>query len=177
MSREHWNVIQCAILGKRVITFSYYNRNGEQSTRRIEPHQLLFKQNHWYVIGYCEKRQKIRNFKLSRIKNLQITEEVFEHKQFLEKEEPEFTNCVKYVKINLVLKIHTSQAYRVYDEFDEGQIIKNTDDTFTVRATCTDNEWVYGNILSYGPYAEVLEPEYIRMVIKTKLQEAAGYYI
>ena len=42
--------------------------------------------------------------------------------------------------------------------------------------TWPEDDWVYGTILSYGEYAEVLEPERIRDVIKEKAKMIAEKY-
>ncbi len=40
-----------------------------------------------------------------------------------------------------------------------------------------ENEWLYGYIMSFGEYAEVLEPTYIRDIIKTKIEKMINNYL
>ena len=68
-------------------------------------------------------------------------------------------------------------AYRVYDEFDEDCAERQTDGGFVVTVTWSEDEWVYGTILSFGEYAEVLEPERLREVIKNKTLKTVKKYL
>ena len=45
---------------------------------------------------------------------------------------------------------------------------KPADGDFIVNMSYPENEWLYGYIMSFGEYAEVLEPTYIRDIIKTE---------
>ncbi|NMA24357.1 MAG: WYL domain-containing protein [Clostridiales bacterium] len=43
------------------------------------------------------------------------------------------------------------------------------DGSYIITAKYPEDDWVYGTILSYGEYIEVLEPAHIREIMKTKL--------
>jgi len=42
--------------------------------------------------------------------------------------------------------------------------------------TYPEDEWVYGHIMSFGNYVEVIEPEHIRDIVREKMKEALKYY-
>ena len=46
-----------------------------------------------------------------------------------------------------------------------------------VNMSYPENEWLYGYIMSFGEYAEVLEPTYIRDIIKTKIEKMINNYL
>ncbi|MBW8348023.1 WYL domain-containing protein [Bacillus sp. IITD106] len=71
--------------------------------------------------------------------------------------------------VDLTLQLQPATAHRVYDEFDESNIRKNGDGSFTVTVTYPEDEWVY--ILSFGDSAEVIEPERVRDKIKARLEK------
>ena len=48
---------------------------------------------------------------------------------------------------------------------------------FIVNMSYPENEWLYGYIMSFGEYAEVLEPTYIRDIIKTKIEKMINNYL
>ena len=79
--------------------------------------------------------------------------------------------------VTLVLKIDEKMAYRVCDEFDEKDVVKNLDGSFTATVNFPNGDWIYGYVLSYGNYAEVIQPNHIREIIRTKLEEALKKYI
>ena len=68
-------------------------------------------------------------------------------------------------------------TYRVYDEFDETNVEKQPDNSFIVTVTWPEDDWVYGTILSYGEYIEVIEPEHIKEIIKNKMLKSVKKYL
>ncbi len=166
-----------AILERRVAEFDYYGTGGEMTHRRIEPIQLWFKSKSWYIKGYCLIRQDMRLFKLSRVRNLIVTNERFAERDLLAIPPKSTRSDRQKTDVTLKLKIAPEMTYRVYDEFGDESAIKQPDGSFLVTVTWPEDEWVYGTILSYGEYIEVLEPERIRQIIKEKAQKTADKHL
>ena len=59
-----FNDIKKAILDRYVISFEYFNHQGNHVFRHIQPLKLLFKGKAWYVYGFCLLRNEYRFFKL-----------------------------------------------------------------------------------------------------------------
>lgn len=172
--RAKFNLLKMSILNRCVVNFSYFSSYGEKTERAIEPLKLLFKGQGWYVYGYCRTKKDFRIFKLTRIKELNSTNEIFE------RDVPETivdkTELKNNKTITLVLKVDTSMAFMLYDVFDNECIVKNLDGSFTVTTTVPEGEWIYGYILSFGCMAEVLEPKSVRDIIKNKFEEGLKIY-
>src|SRR4051812_12198072 len=49
------------------VTFTYRSREGETTTRRLEPWVLTSRGSHWYVVGFDRDRAARRSFRLSRV--------------------------------------------------------------------------------------------------------------
>lgn len=174
--RGTFNLLKTAIVNRRVITFNYFSSYGEKTVRTVEPSQLWFKNKAWYLKGRCLSKQAFRTFKLTRMKNVLMTENSFE-KELVFKElvnEPAQEN--NYKRVYLKLRFKPSVAYRVYDEFDENEIVKNPDGTFDVSISHPEDEWVYGYILSFGSFVEVIEPKHIQDIIIKRLEETLKQY-
>lgn len=173
-----YQLLRTAILQQRVIVFDYYNSYGQFSRRRVEPLQLWFKHKTWYLRAYCTDKEAVRLFKLTRMKRLEQLEDIFEECPLLRTDgllpDPPSRQTPS---IQLVLRIDASQAYRVFDEFEEEQITKEQDGSWLVTVEYPEDEWVYGYLMSYGPYAEVLAPAHIRDMLKERLQLAANRYL
>lgn len=174
-SEENFSLLKHAILNTKVVSFDYYSSYGEKTTRSVEPIQLWFKDKNWYLKAFCKLKEGQRVFRLSRIKNLFVSDEVFIRKPIEIQDESRNLDQNQEI-INLKLNINFSQSYRVYDEFDHEQITVNDDNTFTVSASYPQGEWVYSYILSFGPDAIVLEPEYVKNIIKAKLNKMINKY-
>lgn len=174
-----FEILKTGILEKRVVEFDYYNSTGEKLHRRFEPVQLWFKHRAWYVKGYCLSRGGMRMFKLSRTLNPVLTEEGFPPRDLLAaalsgNEAPE---APPSRDVSLKLKISPEMTFRVYDEFDEEQIEKQPDGSFLVTVLWPEDQWVHSFILSFGEYAEVLEPAHMKRLIKEKLQKSLEHYL
>jgi predicted DNA-binding transcriptional regulator YafY len=174
---QFFNAFKAAILERRIAEFDYYSTFGEKIRRRIEPIQLWFKSKAWYVKGFCLTRQDVRTFKLTRVKNLVLTHETFTERDLLSSAITSETNGHQKQEVILKLRIEPLMAYRVHDEFDEHMIEKQPDGSYIITAKYPEDDWVYGTILSYGEYIEVLEPIHIREIIKTKVQNITKKYI
>lgn len=71
--------------------------------------------------------------------------------------------------VKIKVEIDKSQAYRVYDEFCEENIIKKENGDFEVLMENYENDWLYGYLLSYGEHLRILEPERIKNIILEKI--------
>ncbi|HLY49530.1 MAG TPA: WYL domain-containing protein [Solirubrobacteraceae bacterium] len=61
--------IETAIFRRKTILFDYYTmQRGDVGTRRVDPYQLLYQGNQFYLVGRSHERGAIRVFRLSRIR-------------------------------------------------------------------------------------------------------------
>ncbi len=166
---EDFSDIKNAIFEKYIIEFDYYNTKGEKTHRRVEPINMWFKAHSWYFNGFCLVKQGMRLFKLSRTRNITVTDEQFTQRDFAAENE----HCEQIdtfpKRVTLVMKIAPEMAYRAYDFFGDEDIIINDDGSLTVTQwEEPEDNGMYGFILSFGEYAEVLEPKHIRDIINEK---------
>ncbi len=173
IQEERFDIIKSAILNKQLVQFTYYNSNGEESKRIVEPLQIWFKDKSWYLVSYCKLKQDYRIFKIARIKEVNMLQEHFERE--LPKEEDNEKHNFKIIELEL--EINKAMTYRVYDEFESKEITKKEDGNFIIKVKYPENEWVYGYILSFGEYAKVLNPTYAKSIIKDKLQKTLKNYL
>lgn len=173
--KEKFKLLKSAIINKNRISFDYFSSHGEKTERSIEPLQLVFKGQAWYVHGFCTTRNDDRMFKVSRMKNLIGTNQIFD-RTIPEKYTRNVSDAVCQ-KQRIVIKMEATMAYRVYDEFEQEAISVNPDGSFIVTINMPENEWIYGYILSFGDCAEVLAPAYIRDIIRRKLENGVKKYL
>jgi predicted DNA-binding transcriptional regulator YafY len=174
-NNDKWRLIKSSILNYHYLAFEYFNSYGGKSVRYVKPIKLWFKDRSWYLKAYCCEKQDLRIFKLSRMKVLEMKEETFE--PIADESSIESSDSLPEHTIKIVMNIDKSQSYRVYDEFDETEITKNKDGSFTIAVSFPDGEWIYGYILSYGAYAKVVEPKEVRNQIKERLKKSLEQYL
>lgn len=170
---EIFNTVKSAILGKRVISFSYASARGQQTVREVEPLKLCFKSGAWYLYGYCKSRCDFRFFKLRRIRELCVLAENFQRKSPSQIFSEENVFREEYVKLKL--KLSAQVAYRVYDEFDCYE--EQEDGSFIAEINYPKGEWIFYYIATFGSQCEVLEPEDVRNDVKTELHNTLKRYL
>ena len=174
--------IKYAILQKHVIKINYINAKNMKSIREVEPLRLEFKHSAWYLYAWCRKHMSFRSFRVSRIKDLQICEEIFDlklHESDLQKENDvnndNNDNPWNYSE-HFVLQFNEAALFRLYDEYDDNYIHCNGDGTYTLEIDFPEDEWVYGYILSFGPNVKVIEPEHVKKIILDRSKKIYEIY-
>lgn len=168
--------IKTGILCRQLIQFDYYNSQGIKSERTAKPIQLWFKCHSWYLRAYCQTKNAFRVFKLLRMKNVRLTNEYFEEHPLNYLIDESSTDSSNIRCLDFKMWVERTAAYRVYEDFEEDEFFINEDGSFTVSMSCPEDRWLYGYILSYGIYAKVIEPEYLREKIKAFAKEMYENY-
>lgn len=169
--------LKAAIEAARTVLFSYYNSKGEMSKREVEPHTLVLKGQNWYVYGFCRKRTDFRLFRLSRIKDIEMSNSIFERREVSFDKLPwekEWHKPEKLVKLRLAFdkKVQhlVEEWFGIIDvELDNrGRII--------VEVSWPEDDWLYGFLLSFGSNVEVLEPVSLRGKIYNMAEDICSIY-
>jgi predicted DNA-binding transcriptional regulator YafY len=71
-------IIQKAIIEATILQLTYQSLYKNEITKRtIKPLAFYFTENDWILVAYCNLRNALREFRLDKIQQLQITEEHF----------------------------------------------------------------------------------------------------
>ena len=75
---EDFEIITRALRQRRGLKFLYRNLGATKAQRRhVHPYHLACIENHWYLFAFDVKRQDMRTFVLTRLRNPEITAEQF----------------------------------------------------------------------------------------------------
>jgi predicted DNA-binding transcriptional regulator YafY len=69
-------VVEHAIVQRRVLELDYVDRNGDGTSRPVEPVAVLGIHPSWYLWGWCRLREAPRAFRLDRIRGAVMLDEV-----------------------------------------------------------------------------------------------------
>lgn len=169
---ELYKLLQQAIFNKNRVFFQYFSREKPGTARKVEPLKLVCKAREWYLYAFCCERKDYRFFKLKRIKELQLTDEVFERNAPEKVLEAEKIYTAK--KILFQLAFAPELAYRVYDNFSE--VKEMNDGRLLVTAEYPENEGLYSFLLSFGSQVEVLSPAAVRLNLKKRIDQMKTIY-
>lgn len=172
--KNNFQKLKSAIFESRIVTFHYYSGKGEIIKRVVEPLKLVFKSADWYLYGYCSTRNDFRFFKLTRIRDLVITDHEYTrsipNQIFVEEEKFEMQT------IKVTLLFDKSMSFRVYDKFDD-EVIQNEDGSFLVETVMPNNELLFSYILSCGDKVEVISPQELRNIVSERAKKILVKYI
>ncbi|MBW4840954.1 MAG: YafY family transcriptional regulator [Paenibacillaceae bacterium] len=172
-------LLRSAITQRNLVRFEYINAQNERRTRELEPLRLHFKFGNWYVYGYCRSRQDYREFRLSRMLNVWLTQETFEpHPEALESNDSGQKAGDEKMEV-VVIRVLPEALADVMDQFQLAEKQFHDDGSMTVRIPVYQPvraRWLWSILLSFGSGAEVLEPVELRDILKEQLQKALKLY-
>jgi predicted DNA-binding transcriptional regulator YafY len=167
--------LNIAIKESILASFDYKNLRGERQRRTVEPMSLVFKGYSWYLFGYCRMREDYRMFRITRMKDLSVSNDKFERKDFSYFDISQGGNESK-TSIDIKIKFSSEIKDNIEERFDNDGIEYLEDGSMIVSMKMPEDHWVYSYILSFGEYAEVLEPVHLRDIIRDKARKIEGIY-
>lgn len=171
--QDLFNSIKKAIFDQHIITFTYFDNNGLRLNRPVKPIKLVFKSKDWYLYGFCILKNDYRFFKLTRMKELMISEETFVREAIeVPKIKAEIQNDAT---VDVDLKFSKEVAFRVYDEFTDA-VATDEENNLYVTASLPDHERMYSYLLTFGNFVEVLAPDFVRRQLTEKLKAMLEKY-
>lgn len=172
--KQYFEMLKRSILGRQEIQFLYYNSLGEVSQRRCQPLKMVYKDKAWYLYAYCLKRNDYRLFRISRIKELLVTDQYF--KSHSEMKESVFSLMEEMGKpITIELSFPKEVSYRVYDTFED-DVIKWNGQEIRVNVTSPETEWLYSFIMSFGNQISILYPVSLKEKIIERYKIALKHF-
>lgn len=83
-STDYLVPLQNAIIGRNIVRLEYLNAGNEHSRREVEPIGLTFYSLNWHLVAWCHEKNAYRDFRTSRIQNLQVTMQPFRKTDHIE---------------------------------------------------------------------------------------------
>lgn len=173
--QPYLDMIKTALQESRLLSFEYIDRYGNKTARKAEPYQLVLKNSHWYWQGYCHERKDFRLFRLSRMSDLKIQEEVFSPREYL-KPELDFTEQAAAMQKNIRLRIHHSVIDQVLEYCAYEDFLADDEEHYIVQLPFIENDYYYNVLFSFGDKCECLEPAHVREEMKRRIRDIAAIY-
>lgn len=174
-----WFDLTASIVKHTKMQIKYKGINGNVSKRVIRPYCIFQYKEDLYCIAYCEYRNEIRQFKISRIKKYEILTKKFDKDKNFKVEEY-MDNCFGIYKddeIDLVLKIKYPMATIIKEkQWTTNQQIVEKDDHIIFKAKMKGKTEIKSWILSMGSDVEVMHPLEFRQEIIKDLKQILNIY-
>ena len=147
-----------AIENSRLVSFSYHAPSGE-SSRLVEPYDLIFQWAGWYLWGWCRIREDFRLFKLNRMTELADAGSFEKRPASL----PNLSQERVFPHVFQVkARIEPEYRWRLIEEYGADSFQEQEDGSLLFTFGFTDKTGIVGWIASFGGGAELLEPEELR---------------
>lgn len=153
--------IQQALEDNHLIRFDYQGRYATTPKRTAEPHQLVLKENKWYLRAYCRERSDFRTFKVSRIKEAEILPETFIPRAF-DQGMTDFKDWQSKRMIFIDLIVDESLRERALDFCHETHMCDLPNGKIAITMPFVESDMGYGVLLSMGHRCTVIGPAHVR---------------
>lgn len=182
ISNTIMNLLQKAADDRCTVKMRYYSfTSDEESVREMDPYLLFFKNGNYYIVGYCHKYNEIREFRVDRIKRIEMLDEHFEvDPSFSYEQYTDYVwNILKGNQHYTVEVRFMNKGARLVCEYEQrkaDKLIKQPDGSVVFVKTVSNLEEIGRWILSYGSDAVVLKPKRLADIIKEQAQGICEYY-
>ncbi len=173
--QPYLELIKIALQESKLLTFEYIAHHGNKTARIVEPYQLVLKNSHWYLQGYCHKRNDFRLFRLSRMSNLQMQQEIFTPRDY-QKPQLDFDDIWATIQTKIKIRIHKSIMDRVLDYCTYEDFSPDDNEYYIADFPFVENDYHYDILLSFGDKCECLDPPHIREKMKRRIHDIAAIY-
>lgn len=183
--RVNVDKIHRAIENRNKIEFNYgrYNLNKDfiinDKTYRADPYNLAWDNGFYYLVAYDEKKEKIINFRIDRMRNVRKLEErypeniTFDLGEHLETCFNMYPGEMKIIKI----KFDNHLINAIIDRFGiDINIEKSGKNNFILTTRAAINTGLVRWILNWGSDAKVLSPESLVSDIKIEVTKMYDMY-
>jgi predicted DNA-binding transcriptional regulator YafY len=172
-----------AAIDRRRIEMTYYSaERGELTRRTADPLHLRNYAGQWYLIAFDQLRDSVRDFHISRIRELHLMDHRFEPP-------PDF-NLDEYLDsgFSMIRGGSTVEAEIIFDEYQARWIRERgplhpteqreemPDGGLRVRMTVTARDGVKRFVMQYGSHARVVAPEALRLAVSAELNAMRPIY-
>jgi predicted DNA-binding transcriptional regulator YafY len=169
-SAPHLEKLWAALRERRRVRLVYRGRNQPEPLQRdFDPYVLVHGWGRQYCLGYCHLRQGIRSFRVDRILELALLEQVFEipadfDLQAYVESQPYFQR-----RVQVRLFFASEAALQALDNQAQWDTLEQQPDgSIIVTFVIPDVEAAASVIMNYGYLAEVLEPEELRALVRER---------
>ena len=167
-------MVRKAILAESQISCEYINQKDERAVRTLEPLRLDPRADGWYLRAYCPIHKEVRNFKLDRMRRIEVLDAPLsdEARSVSEIEDAVYIAAATDTKVTVEVE---PEAYRLISEFksiSEPAKVENGRIRAEIKVGHLPN---IGRLVArYGGAAKVISPEQAKVYVKNYALAALG---
>lgn len=167
-------IIRKALISGKRISCEYINQKGERSTRAISPLRLDSNSSGWYLRGFCPIHNEVRNFKLDRMRAIEITDADIPETDKLTTEFDDLMYVADTNDITVTVEVEP-EAYRLIADFveiSEPSSLAGGAIRADIKVGHLPN--IAKLIARFGGAAKVIAPDEARKIVRDYALQASG---
>jgi predicted DNA-binding transcriptional regulator YafY len=157
-----------AVAGRRRLRMEYYKPDEDELTRRtIEPYALFNGREGWYVAAVDVDKDRLRHFRLDRIKDAELLDETFEPRPEIDAlGDVEGWPRTGEVPASRIARVWYSPERARWAREDESVTEELADGAVIVAIPFKGIDWLVRRVLAEAGDAAVLEPDDAREAVR-----------
>ncbi len=167
-----------AIYERKVIYFNYVNNKNEFTSREVEPIHLHYKYCNWYLYGYCRERKSHREFKVSRMMGITLSQE--KYLQMHEyKSDSSYSRGHQERVQEVVIWVSPYSLAEALDQFQNSSKVMNSDGSMTFTFSVYQPlhaGWLKSILLSFGSEAKIIKPVELQSILVEEAKKLINIY-
>ena len=168
--------IRRAIEGGRKLHITYQSHSKEEITERdVDPWALFFSAGRWYLVGWCNKVDDERIFRIDRIREIHVLEApaIIPPDVDLSKYEEVYVQSAGALAVTIDLRPEASWVCEYYPTTSISQMKGGWT---RVQLTAGGTVWLERLLLRLGNYARVVEPKSLAQSVRELACRLAARY-
>ncbi len=179
---NHFQILSQALLNRRQIQITHFNRRaGLSSNRVVSPQRLTFYRDNWYLDSWCHQREAIRSFAVDAISEVQVLADgaLELDELILDKELGSGYGIFSGAQVEWAeLRFSPERSRWVAQEqwHPQQQSRFDADGHYYLSLPYSQEPELMMDILKHGADVEVLKPESLRQKIKSVISDMTRLY-
>jgi proteasome accessory factor C len=169
---NHLQVLRRAIRARRRVMLAYRKASqGAAERREVSPYMVVRSRGRFFVVGWCEKAQALRVFRLDRVEGVEL----------LSTPRREGEVSLEGLKDRAFFgdgseqQLKVRYSARIARWIEEREMVeKQADGSVVGTYPLGDVEWAVRHVLQYGKEAEVVGPDWLAKTIASRLSLLEG---
>ncbi|MCO7126896.1 WYL domain-containing protein [Sporolactobacillus shoreicorticis] len=168
--QHHLQLLEKAILHRQNVHLWYRNAKQETSERMVQPIALSYKWYDWYLFAYCEKSKDYRQFKLVRMKQLELLDTLFNEHRNVENLMHEHEQSYSETSIAIDLLVQDKDRDLLAEYFPKGSFTRMNNE-WMMRVYLPEYEMMWkAKLIALGSRVKITRPEFLRQELITTAQ-------
>ncbi|KPN95212.1 YafY family protein [Lysinibacillus sp. ZYM-1] len=170
--------LRLAIRENRVIRFNYVSNKNEFTYREIEPIHLHYKFRNWYLYGYCRERHSYREFKVTRMMRLTLSQEKYVQTHEM-KGDSSYSDYNQEGGEEVVIWVKPNSLAEALDHFQNCSKVINNDGSMTITLSVyqpLNAGWLKKILLSLGSGAKIIKPMQLQSILIDEAKKLIKIY-